>query len=589
MNRCISFFSGFNILLLLLLILSSDLYGSDVILPEKGLCAHRGAMATHPENTLPAFQEAVNAGAHMIEFDVFLTKDNHMVVIHDETVDRTTNGTGKVADLTLAQIKDLDAGSWKSPEFAGLKIPTIDEVLNLMPVNVWLNIHLKGEGRLSVMVSEKIASEKRLHQAFLACSRNAALAARKAVPGIMICNMDRQNNSSDYVNGTIDMKADFIQLTGSISPEFADYAKLLKNNHIRVNYYGTDSPEQLRILFDYGIDFPLVNDITNSIRVAAEMGIQPVKPEFFNKYPAEDQISDEWPENCRKVEIVSSIDGNMQPAMFLRSGGNMPRPLVVSLHTWSGGYDQKDTLAWQCLEKNYNYIHPHFRGRNNNPDACGSHLAIRDIDDAISYALNNACVDRSSIHVVGSSGGGYATLLTYMNSSHNIKSYSAWVAISDLVKWFYESEGRKSNYARDIARATGGWTNENNYTLGLDEAIKRSPYFMKTPVKKRKYSKLMICAGIHDGYTGSVPITHSLLFYNKLMKDFDGHDAKNLIPDQHIIELVASRNFINKPQKMIGARQILYEKNYKDLITLIIFDGGHEMLSDVALDQISDD
>jgi esterase/lipase len=311
---------------------------------------------------------------------------------------------------------------------------------------------------------------------------------------------------------------------------------------------------------------------------------------FSQNRPAwDDPVSAGWPADCRRVEIVSSLDGKTQPAMFLTSSGNKPRPLVVSLHTWSGGYDQKDTLVWQCIEKNYNYIHPHFRGWNNNPEACGSPEAIRDIDDAISYSLKNASVDISNIHIIGSSGGGYATMLAYMNSTHNIRTFSAWVGISDLLKWYYESEGRGNNYSRDIANATNEWKNmnEEHYSLGKEEAIKRSPYYMKTPVDKRKDSMLWIYSGIHDGYTGSVPVTQSLFFYNKVVKEFDASESEALIPDQDIIELVSSRNFVNKRNNTIGNRLIHYEKSYKDKIRLVIFEGGHEMLSDIALDHIS--
>ena len=88
-------------------------------LPKRGLCAHRGAMDTHPENTLSAFREAIRSGAHMIEFDVRLTADGVPVIIHDPSVDRTTDGEGEVGGLTCAEIKELDAGKWKGPEFEG--------------------------------------------------------------------------------------------------------------------------------------------------------------------------------------------------------------------------------------------------------------------------------------------------------------------------------------------------------------------------------------------------------------------------------------------------------------------------------------
>lgn len=252
----------------------------EIKLPERGLCAHRGAMETHPENTLPAFQEAVKAGAHMIEFDVQLTKDNELVVMHDATVDRTTNGTGKVSEMTFAEIRKLDAGSWKSEEFAGLQVPTFREVLAEMPVNVWLNIHLKDTGKTPQMIAEILKEENRLHQAFLACGAEAAKQARSVVPGIMICNMDRQESNRNYVSGTIKMNADFIQLRGKITPEFAEYAKTLKENGIRINYYGTDSPDEIKMLFDYGVDFPLVNDVLNSIHISNGLGIKPLIPVF---------------------------------------------------------------------------------------------------------------------------------------------------------------------------------------------------------------------------------------------------------------------------------------------------------------------
>jgi lysophospholipase L1-like esterase len=302
-----------------------------------------------------------------------------------------------------------------------------------------------------------------------------------------------------------------------------------------------------------------------------------------------DLISGDWPENCKKAEIISSLDRKVQPAIFLSAYGEDRRPLIVSLHTWSYNYEQKDTLVWQCMDKNYNYIHPDFRGKNNNPEACGSPEAIQDIDDAITYAINNANVDTSNIHIIGVSGGGYATLLAYMKTEHPVKTFSAWCSISDLYKWYYESLGRGDNYARDISNSTnnGEKFNTDHYLLGIEEAIKRSPYYMNTPIDKRENSKLFIYAGIHDGYLGSVPITQSLLFYNKIVKEFDVSEQKALIPEEDIIELVSSRYFIKEQKDSIGGRKIHYEKTYKDKIRLVIFEGGHEMLSDVALDHLN--
>jgi glycerophosphoryl diester phosphodiesterase len=94
--------------------------------------AHRGYSAVAPENTLPALAAAVFAGATFVEFDVRTTADGVPVVIHDRTVDRTTDGTGKVWELTLDEVSALDAGSWFSPAYAGARIPRLTEVLGVL-------------------------------------------------------------------------------------------------------------------------------------------------------------------------------------------------------------------------------------------------------------------------------------------------------------------------------------------------------------------------------------------------------------------------------------------------------------------------
>ena len=259
---------------------AGDSSGSRVGLPDRGVCAHRGASDTHPENTLAAFREAIRLGAHMIEFDVYLTKDKELVVIHDETVDHTTDGQGNVSDLSLAEIKRLDAGSWKDPRFKGERVPTLKETLAVMPENVWLNVHLKGDKELGQRAAEVIAQQGRIHQAFLACGQAASEAAREAIPEILICNMERQDASWEYLRETITMKADFIQLAGPIDPEFQEFAEELKKHRIRINYFGTDSPDELRTLFKLGIEFPLVNAVGPLMKAAEELGIEALQPTY---------------------------------------------------------------------------------------------------------------------------------------------------------------------------------------------------------------------------------------------------------------------------------------------------------------------
>lgn len=118
--------------------------------------AHRGASGHAPENTMAAFDKAVEMEADFFELDVQMSKDGHLVVIHDTTVDRTTDGTGAVKDLTLAELKRLDAGSWFGPEFAGERIPTLEEVLDRYRGNIGILIEIKAPERYPG-IEEKVA------------------------------------------------------------------------------------------------------------------------------------------------------------------------------------------------------------------------------------------------------------------------------------------------------------------------------------------------------------------------------------------------------------------------------------------------
>jgi glycerophosphoryl diester phosphodiesterase len=107
--------------------------------------AHRGFSASAPENTLPAFQSAIDAGADMIEFDIRLTRDKQFVVIHDATLERTTNGRGIVENHTLSELQTLDAGSWFGREFTGTVLPSLSETLDLCRNRILVNIEVKTE------------------------------------------------------------------------------------------------------------------------------------------------------------------------------------------------------------------------------------------------------------------------------------------------------------------------------------------------------------------------------------------------------------------------------------------------------------
>lgn len=125
--------------------------------------AHRGASAEAPANTLTAFDRAATLGADGVELDVHLSADGVPVVIHDFAVDATTDGTGQVADLPLAALKELDAGSWFSPTFSGERIPTLDEVFEAVGRRLLIDVELKVRGHPGRALAEAVARDVAHH------------------------------------------------------------------------------------------------------------------------------------------------------------------------------------------------------------------------------------------------------------------------------------------------------------------------------------------------------------------------------------------------------------------------------------------
>ncbi len=131
--------------------------------------AHRGASAAAPENTLAAFTLAAALGADAIELDVKLSKDGAPIIMHDETVDRTTDAKGKVKDFTLADFQAMDAGSWKNTKYAGERVPTLAQVFELVGSRLWINVELtnyftRGDDLVPTVVAviQKMNLQKRV-------------------------------------------------------------------------------------------------------------------------------------------------------------------------------------------------------------------------------------------------------------------------------------------------------------------------------------------------------------------------------------------------------------------------------------------
>ncbi|WP_107839133.1 glycerophosphodiester phosphodiesterase [Metasolibacillus meyeri] len=126
---------------------------------KPAIFAHRGASGQFPENTMRAFEEALQSGVNGIELDVQLTKDGEVIIIHDEKIDRTTNGQGFVKNFTLAELETFDAGGWFSSKFEGERLVTLDKVLAWMQKegnHLRLNIELKNDQIQYVGLEDKV-------------------------------------------------------------------------------------------------------------------------------------------------------------------------------------------------------------------------------------------------------------------------------------------------------------------------------------------------------------------------------------------------------------------------------------------------
>lgn len=157
--------SRYSIIGLIIILLTASASGQQQSEPH--IIAHRGAPLVAPENTLASFRAAIAMKIDVLEIDLRATKDDHFVVMHDATVNRTTSGKGKVAEKTLSELRTLDAGSWFDARFVGEKIPTLEEVLALLDSSLLLIAELKGssdDGSVEAQLVQKIVeSGKQRH------------------------------------------------------------------------------------------------------------------------------------------------------------------------------------------------------------------------------------------------------------------------------------------------------------------------------------------------------------------------------------------------------------------------------------------
>lgn len=236
------------------------------------IIAHRGDSANAPENTLAAFRLALANGADGIELDVMLSADKKLVVIHDDTLDRTTNGHGQVGNTPFAALRELDAGSWFKPEFKGEPLPLLDEVFGELGGKFLINVELKNYKTPKDELPDLVVALVKKHglgQSVLLSSFNGRnLPRAKAIaPEIRTGLLTLPGLFGMPMRGFIGRRFG----ADDLNPYYRDVSeKMVQSRHKlgqRVNVWTVDAPDDLCRMRSCGVDMVICNDPAHARRI----------------------------------------------------------------------------------------------------------------------------------------------------------------------------------------------------------------------------------------------------------------------------------------------------------------------------------
>ena len=242
--------------------------------PKPLIVAHRGSSGSAPENTMASFRLAIDEGADMIELDIRMTKDFHLIVHHDRDLGRTVRGTGYIREKTLNELKALDAGSWFSPKFRGEQIPTLREVMDILPPHMKLNIEVKtdGETRQDIAFEEScilIVREKQFTERVIISSFDHKFLKRlhrldpAIITGALLLPVRDMAKKPSSLARSIGTKA-FICNTKQLRRRHIQDAH---KHHIWVACYSVNTRPQLERMLRLGVD-AVVTDFPGRMRRA---------------------------------------------------------------------------------------------------------------------------------------------------------------------------------------------------------------------------------------------------------------------------------------------------------------------------------
>lgn len=236
--------------------------------------AHRGDPEHAPESTLPAFAAAVALGVDMVEFDVHRLADGTLVVMHDATVDRCTDGSGALAEMTLAEVRALDAGSWFAAEFAGTRVPTLAEALAAIPAPILLNLHLKTVAEPSWGFEQSVLAEieaaDAVHRALIVHHDLPTLdRVRTLAPELRYCLLPDGPDGFAYIDRAAREGFDVLQPNRSMMS--AEFCRAVHDAEMTANVFYADDADTMRRYIAWGIDGILTNRPCLLAEVLAEM------------------------------------------------------------------------------------------------------------------------------------------------------------------------------------------------------------------------------------------------------------------------------------------------------------------------------
>ncbi|MBA4312881.1 MAG: hypothetical protein C0417_09650 [Chlorobiaceae bacterium] len=231
------------------------------------IIAHRGSSASAPENTIASFLKAVEDQSDAIELDIRISLDHHLIVIHDKSINRTTNGRGYISKLNLDDIKRYDAGSWFDPQYAGEKIPTLSEVLNICKGKVGINIEIKAEAdnRTDAILVKNCLSELKRYRNnddILISSFNKKILEkiREENSNISLGYLydPIHNYLRNPVKQTMALGAGYLNVSNRVVGK-----RLVEEAHdvgVRVGVYTVNTLNQLKKVVQFNVDAIITND-----------------------------------------------------------------------------------------------------------------------------------------------------------------------------------------------------------------------------------------------------------------------------------------------------------------------------------------